>query len=71
MLAELLLSTAITLLAYAFYKWAVINNDYFEKRNVKFMKPKFLVGNTGGLFMNRYTATEYAMMIYNAFPNET
>lgn len=71
MLGELLLSAAITLLAYAFYKWATINNDYFQRRNVKFMPPKFLVGNTGGLFSNRYTATEYAQMVYNAFPSES
>lgn len=71
MLAELLLSTGLALFAYAFYKWATIQNDFFQKRNVKFLKPKFLIGNTGGMFSNQYTATEFAHMLYNSFPSES
>lgn len=70
MLGESLLFVAISLIAYAFYKWATVNNDFFEKRNVKYLKPNFLVGNTGGLFFNRYRAPEFAQKMYNAFPNE-
>lgn len=65
-----LLLAAICLASYAFYKWATSNNDFFEKRNVEFMKPRFLFGNTGGLFFNKYDATEFADKIYKAFPNE-
>lgn len=70
MIAEVLLSIVVGLFSYAFYKWATLNNDYFEKRNIKFMKPKFLVGSFGGLFMNKYTATELAELFYEPFPNE-
>lgn len=71
MFGELLLLVAISLITYAFYKWATINYDYFEKRNIKCMKPKFLVGNTGGFFLNKYTAHEFSLKIYNAFPKES
>lgn len=70
MLDVLLLIAAISLLAVAFYKWATLNNDYFAKRNLKYMKPKFLVGNTGGLFFSRYTATEFYQKLYQAFPDD-
>lgn len=70
MLGEALLFAALSLIAFAFYKWATLNNDYFEKRNLKYMKPKFLVGNTGGLFLNKYTATGFAQKLYQAFPDE-
>lgn len=70
MLGELLLFAAISLLAFAFYKWATLNNDYFEKRNMKYMKPTFLVGNTAAIFTNKYTATEFVQILYQAFPDE-
>lgn len=70
MLGELLFVAATSLFALAFYIWATLNNDYFLKRNLKFLKPKFLVGNTGGLFLNKYTATGFAQKLYQAFPDE-
>lgn len=71
MFGELLLILSFSLILYAFYKWATINNDYFERRNIKYMKPKFLVGNTGGAYVKKYTGAEYATRLYQAFPNET
>ncbi|XP_031624496.1 probable cytochrome P450 9f2 [Contarinia nasturtii] len=71
MLGEILLIATVGLISYAFYKWATINNDFFERRNIKCMKPRFIVGNTGGLFTNKYTVTEFAQKLYNAFPNES
>lgn len=70
MIGELLLCAAITLFTWAFYKWATINNDYFEQRGVKYRKPTFLVGNTAGMFFQKYDAVDFANMIYNACPNE-
>lgn len=70
MLAEILLITAISLLLFALYKWITLNNDFFEIRNMKYMKPRFLFGNTGGLFINKYTAREFMQKLYNAYPNE-
>lgn len=70
MLGEVVLFAALSLIAYAFYKWATLNNDYFEKRNLKHMKPNFLIGNTAGLFFNKYTAVTFAQRLYQAFPDE-
>lgn len=69
-MAELLLFAAISLIVYAFYKWATLNNDFFERRSVKYMKPSFFVGNTGGKFLCKYTATHFSKILYNAFPDE-
>lgn len=69
MFATLTLWTAVLALLYAFYKWATINNDFFEKRGVSYLKPTFLVGNNGGfLFLMRYTMAEFINMFYTANP---
>lgn len=70
MLGALLLLAAILLILYAFYKWATINNDYFARRNIKYQKPTFLVGNNGGTLLNKYTAAEFVQLIYQSFPKE-
>lgn len=70
MIGALLLIAAVFLIAFAFYKWATVNNDYFEKRNIRFEKPTFFFGNSGGAYANKYTAPELGDKIYNAFPNE-
>lgn len=70
MLGELLLTVVVLLIIYTFYKWATKNNDFFEKRNIKHLKPIFLVGNTGGFLLNKYTAPEFSLKIYKSFPNE-
>lgn len=67
MIGALLLLAAIFLLSYAFYKWATLNYDFFERRNMKYLKPKFLIPEA---FMGKYTAVEFAKNLYNAFPNE-
>lgn len=70
MIIELLILSVI-LIGWTFYKWATVNNDYFKRRNVKYMKPKFLFGNTGERFSKNHDALEYNNeMIYKAFPNE-
>ncbi|XP_031624489.1 probable cytochrome P450 9f2 [Contarinia nasturtii] len=71
MFGEFLLVAAVSFLIYAFYKWATINNDFFERRNIKYMKPKFLVGNVSGTYINKYTGAEFANELYQAFPNES
>lgn len=70
MWGEAIICAAISLFVYAFYKWATVNNDYFKKRNIKHLKPNFLVGSTGGLFLSRYTAPEFSKKLYNSFPDE-
>lgn len=71
MLDEVPLFAAVCIFSYIFYKWAILNHDYFKKRNLKFMKPHFLVGNTGGMFTNKYTATDFSQMLYRAFPDDS
>lgn len=71
MLESLLLLTAISLFSYAFYEWATVNNDFFKKRNVKFIKPTFLFGSSGAFFLNKYDGGEFLEMIYNQFPDES
>lgn len=58
------------ILLYAFHKWATVNEDYFAKRKMKYLDPKFLVGNTLGLFTLRYIPSEFLDSIYYRFPNE-
>lgn len=69
-MVELLAIIGIALIVYAFYKWATLNDNYWAEKNVKFLKPYFLVGNTGGFWTNRYNIYDYISMLYNSFPNE-
>lgn len=69
MFAELLLSVAITLIAYAFYKFGAINNEYFPRRGIKSLKPTFFIGNS--LIFRKLTAVELANQIYTEFPSES
>lgn len=70
MLAGLVLCIAIALIAYAFYKWAKQNEDYFVSRGIKFIKPTFLIGDITTLFLKKITAVEFANKVYNEFPEE-
>lgn len=66
----LILLIGIALVLFSFYKWARLNENYWIARNVKSLKPYFLVGNTGGFWLNRYTINDFVIMMYNKFPNE-
>lgn len=70
MLAEILLASGVALILYAIFKLATQDRDYFTKRGIKQMKPYLLFGNSGGFISKKYTAPEFAAMMYNAFPNE-
>lgn len=70
MIAELLYISGLGLIAYAFYKWATQNDQYFVKRGIPHMKPRFLLGNTGTLFLKLHSAPEYITEIYRGFPSE-
>lgn len=70
MLGAILLITAVLVISFAFYKWAIQNNDFFKLRNIKYMKPLFFIGNTGGVYSNKYTAADFAQKTYRMFPNE-
>lgn len=55
---------------YTFYKWATANNDYFEHRNLKYLKPRFLIGNIGEIYLSNFTAATFSKLIYQKFPGE-
>lgn len=70
MIDLMVLSLGLSLIVYGIYKWATLNDDYFVKRNVAHLKPSFLVGNTGGLFMKQYRPNEFFQNLYNTFPSD-
>lgn len=69
MIGVLLLLATVVL--FTFYKWATVNNGYFKRRNLKYLKPSFLVGNTGGIFVQKYDAIEFSSLMYDTFPDES
>lgn len=69
MIDAFLLSTAIALLAYVFRRWATSNNDFFEKRNIQYVKPKFLFGSMLEILF-KLTAVELGELGYVQFPGE-
>lgn len=71
MLGELLLFAALVSISYAFYKWATLHNDFFEKRHIKYKTPNFLTGNSASLFFNKRTAIDFAHSLYESFPGES
>lgn len=70
MLDTLLLASSAVLILYGIFKWITINHDYFKSRGIAALEPKFLVGNTIGLFLSRERLDEFLTGIYNKFPNE-
>lgn len=66
----ILILAAIIVVLYFIYKWITKNNKYFDKFDVKHLKPYFLLGNSGALFLGGYRADEYFKMIHNTFPTE-
>lgn len=56
---------AIAAAAYLFYKWAIANNDYFEKKGVPFHKPAFLLGANTNLFYNKKSLPDLVDMWYH------
>lgn len=71
MIDNLICWTGICLLCYAVYKWATAKFDYFEKRGVSYLKPKYFFGNNVGFMMvQKCTMNEFIEMIYNANPEK-
>lgn len=51
--------------AFLFYKWATSTYDYFEKRGVKFLKPRFLMGSNSNMFVNKLSLPEIVQKWYS------
>lgn len=70
MVVPVLILAVVVLVGFKFYKWATENENYFLERNIPHLKPYFLVGNTGGLFTNRYAIKDFSTYVYRAMPTE-
>lgn len=70
MIVELIYVAALAWIIFAFCKWVTLNNNYFEKRGLRYVKPVFIFGNTGGFFLSKYNSPDFVKMLYNKFPNE-
>lgn len=70
MIDLVLLFTAVGLIIYSFYKYVTRNNDYFKKRGIPFIKPKFLIGSSAEFFFKKITLSELMRRLYNSYPSE-
>lgn len=70
MIGVLVLLLGIGLIGYGVFKWGTLNNDYFAKRGLNYLKPYFMVGNMGGFFLGKYSMNEFVLSLYNSFPAE-
>lgn len=68
MLSMLVLCAGIVVISYAFYKWTTKHYDYFEKRNMPYIKPTFLMGTMGGVMMGMHHIDEWTKWLHNACP---
>ena len=63
MLLEFLVLLAVA--GYLFYRWAVANNDFFEKRGVPYSKPTFLFGNFVKMVFRQKSMFDIFIDLYN------
>lgn len=54
--------------AYLIYRWSIASYDYFEKRNVPFVKPYPLFGGLWPVFCRKLHPTDATVKGYNMFP---
>ncbi|XP_055696953.1 probable cytochrome P450 9f2 [Phlebotomus papatasi] len=67
---QLLLLVAVVLLIKFIYNEGYKNENFFKEKGIKFIKPKFIVGNSDNLFTRKQTSAEFFVNIYNYYPNE-
>lgn len=65
MISAILLTITILLFVYALYKKLTENDDYFKKKGIPFIKPKFFLTS---LFLKKKSPQEKLMEQYNSFP---
>ena len=69
MLGELLLTIAIVLIAYAFYKLSTNNAKYFEERNLKYRGVVALLKNQIAVSFGRIDILSMVKNMYDAIPD--
>lgn len=60
----------IPIALYLLYKWAVKNNDYFEKQGIPYVKPWPLVGSNFEMFFKKTPFVTFLMDSYNQYKHE-
>uniref|UniRef100_A0A182S5D6 Cytochrome P450 n=2 Tax=Anopheles funestus TaxID=62324 RepID=A0A182S5D6_ANOFN len=60
---------ALPLALYLFYRWSVATYDYFEKRNIPYVKPVPFFGQVWSFFTQGKHAVDVASEGYYMFPN--
>ncbi|XP_053675594.1 cytochrome P450 9e2-like [Anopheles nili] len=60
---------ALPVALYLFYRWGVATYDYFEKRNIPFVKPVPFLGQVWSFFTQDKHAVDIASEGYYQFPN--
>lgn len=63
----MLIAIIVILIAFLIYKWGTKDYDYFKKKGIPFPKPLFLIGNSGGSIMRKYSMPEYFLSLYKEF----
>ncbi|KAJ6634902.1 Cytochrome P450 9e2, partial [Pseudolycoriella hygida] len=66
----LLLLYAIIVTLFLLYELLKPKDDYFIKKGIPYMKPKFLIGSRHDLLLRNKPATETLRSWYNEFPND-
>lgn len=56
--------------SYYVYKKGTQNEDYFVGKGIKYLKPRFIFGNTGEAFSMRTLMTDFMAKLYSKFPGE-
>lgn len=69
MLGELILTTGVLLIAYAFYKLSTNNAKYFEERNLKYKGVLTLLKNQMSLSFGKTDVFTVIQNMYDAVPD--
>ena len=70
MIGGILLTLSVGLIGYSVYKWVTINNDYFAKRGLTYLKPMFFVGNVGQFFFTSVNMVQWSLDVYLKHPKD-
>lgn len=68
MLTALLIPFLLILTIIAAHSWINKKSNYFKSRRIPNMKPNLFLGETVEIFLQRCTPQEFALKLYNSFP---
>ena len=63
--SEVLVPTGLIVCLYITYRFITRNNDYFTKRNVPYIKPTLVFGNTLRVFMRKVSVHDSVIELYS------